>query len=67
MTKQHSTALADWIREHNTEEWRPSERFTDEQIGSIARFCESQNPRFNRQHWLDYVAGTHGPNGAKFK
>ena len=29
----------------------------------IADFCRSQNPRFNRDRWLDYIAGECGPNG----
>jgi hypothetical protein len=57
MTKQHFIALADTIRAAGT--------FTPAQIEALAEFCEFQSPRFDRQRWLDYIAGTHGPNGGK--
>lgn len=31
----------------------------------LADFCESQNPRFDRERWLGYIAGECGPNGGK--
>jgi len=31
----------------------------------LADFCESQNPKFNRERWLGYIAGTNGKNGGK--
>ena len=67
MTKQHFIALADWIRRDNVlalEDPLNSEHasFTRTQIESLASFCRSQSPRFDRQRWLDYVAGTHGPS-----
>lgn len=31
----------------------------------LADFCQSQNPRFNREHWLGYIAGENGPSGKK--
>jgi hypothetical protein len=34
---------------------------------SLADFCQSQNPRFDRARWLDYIAGKCGPNGGKSK
>lgn len=34
-------------------------------IARLADFCASQNPRFNRERWLSYIAGTCGPNGGK--
>jgi len=55
MTKQHFIALADAIRAAGT--------FTAPQIEALAEFCEFQNPRFNRQRWLDYIDGKCGPNG----
>ena len=69
MTKQDFVALADMIRDYNAIEIfeDPSEYplFTEGQIRSLAIFCHSQNPRFKRQQWLDYVAGTCGPNGGR--
>ena len=29
----------------------------------LADFCQSQNPNFNRDRWLDYIAGKCGPSG----
>lgn len=34
-------------------------------VEMLADFCASTNPRFNRQRWLDYVAGKCGPSGGK--
>ena len=36
-------------------------------IHKIADFCASQNPRFNRDRWLSYIAGECGPSGGKVK
>lgn len=61
MTKRHFIALADAIREHN-EAGRPTPFSLDQQL-SLAKFCAAQNPAFNRQRWLDYIAGKCGPSG----
>jgi len=68
MTKQDFIALADWIR--STNEFAgynefDADAFTPQQIDVLAYFCAQQNPRFNRQLWLDYVAGLCGPNRGK--
>lgn len=34
---------------------------------ALADFCAAQNPRFNRERWLAYIAGQVGPNGGKVK
>ena len=57
MTKQHFIALADWIRDGHRA------NYTDDVIESLANFLVTQNPRFNRVRWLDYVNGKCGPNG----
>ena len=65
MTRQQFiAALADWIRRDNSlsrEDPFNLEHasFTQTQIDSLASFCQSQNPQFNRQRWLNYVASTH--------
>ena len=66
LTKKHFIALADHIREFNKPEGA-SEPFSEYQIGTLADFCEEQNPQFNRQRWLDYVDGFCGPSGGKLK
>lgn len=65
MTKRHFIALADWIRDHNEMAHGHTLPFEQDHIQALALFLGTQNPRFNRQRWLDYVAGTHGPNGGK--
>ena len=69
MTKKHFIALANAIREHNTVKrnvfGKNAERmcFNVEQLDALADFCQSQNPNFNRERWLSYIAGEFGPNG----
>jgi len=41
--------------------------FLDAQVKTLADFCASQNPRFNRERWLEFVAGKCGPNGGEIK
>ena len=68
MTEQNFIALADRIR--NWQAWAKVEPYHfvelyQNHIEMLADFCQDQNPGFDRQRWLDYVAGTHGPNGGK--
>lgn len=49
MSKKHFIALADFIHANRY-------HFTPDAIERLADFCASQNPRFNRQRWLDYIA-----------
>ena len=62
MTKKHFIALADAVRKHNK---LYVYEFGEFQLKTLADFCQSQNPRFDRQRWLDYIAGKCGPNGGK--
>lgn len=75
MTKQHFIALADVLK---TLDPRKDAMFLgiDEgekgmvgqhimTVGKLADFCQSQNPRFNRERWLAYIDGECGPNGGK--
>ena len=64
MSKKHFIELADQIRMYNRTATEPA---TEAQIEALACFCASQNPNFKRQRWLDYVAGTVGPNGGAVK
>jgi hypothetical protein len=57
VTKKNLVVLADYIKNTN------SEPFTEDQIARLADFCQSQNPNFNRERWLGYIAGTNGKNG----
>jgi hypothetical protein len=67
MTKKHFIALADSIKQ-----WQETEQGTYDSrevsaafIQYLADFCAEQNPRFNRERWLGYIAGTNGKNGGK--
>jgi hypothetical protein len=62
MTKKNFIALADFIKDY---EKYNEPRFTTQQIDVFVRFCASQNPQFNRERWLGYIAGTNGKNGGK--
>ena len=66
MTNKHFIKLADWIKYFN-EIHKGEVQFTDRHINLLAQFCESCNPNFNRQLWLDYIAGKCGPSGGKVK
>ena len=57
MSKKHFIALADHIR--------LSGLFSEKQIESLADYCQSQNPRFNRERWIAYIRGECGPNGGR--
>jgi hypothetical protein len=61
MSKKDFIALADLIKARCWNEREGAGLF----VRDIADFCEGQNPRFNRQRWLDYLAGKCGPNGGK--
>jgi hypothetical protein len=63
MSKKHFIALADMIREHNRVLESADHKFSPAQIDALADFCQSQNPNFNRERWLGYIAGTNGKNG----
>jgi hypothetical protein len=63
MTKKTLIALADAIRD--MKQRHPT--LSTAQLESLADFCQSQNPRFNRQRWLAYIRGECGPNGGKVK
>lgn len=65
MSKKDFIALANAIKWHNqdTSLSENPQPFTPVQILTIAHFCQSQNPNFNRERWLDYIAGKCGPNG----
>ncbi len=67
MSKKHFIALADMIREHNDIHGNSGDAFTETQILALAGFCSDQNWQFNRNRWLDYIAGKCGRNGGTIK
>lgn len=66
MTKKHFIALADMIKQAAWAD--PDLEISGEDvIGLLADFCQAQNPQFNRERWLSYIAGECGKNGGKVK
>ena len=60
MSKKHFIALARLIMDEPV-----LQLLNKEQIEAFADFCQAQNPRFNREGWLGFIAGENGPNGEK--
>jgi len=68
MTKKHFIALADAIRAHDAQLSciaNARDTFTNSQLAILADFCAMWGPNFDRNRWLDYVAGNCGKNGGK--
>ena len=75
MSKKHFIALADALRatrptglDHQGLASREANMIGGQWImdrDAIADLCAKMNPRFNRERWLDYIAGKCGPNGGK--
>lgn len=68
MTKKNFIALANCIISANSQcsaYVQDHLRFSDNQISRLADFCQSQNPNFNCERWISYIAGECGPNGGK--
>jgi len=63
MTKRHFIALANAVKHHD----QTYGVFGVQELNTLANFCQSQNPNFKRQRWLDYIAGKCGANGGKIK
>jgi hypothetical protein len=59
MTKKHFIVLAKYL----IDTAGYCEPFSQKQLEHLANFCHSQNPHFNEDRWLGYIAGTNGPNG----
>lgn len=72
MSKKHFIELADMMRDikrvladpnqGNTISPNVVATFIEDKL---ADFCRSQNPRFNRERWIDYINGECGPNGGR--
>ena len=69
MSKKDFIVLADVSREANSAKralWN-DDRFDCVAVQYLSDFCATQNPRFDRQRWLGYIAGEYGPNGRRVK
>lgn len=79
MSKKHFIELALMVRNCKPDpERHPTERVNAnlyrgkiEQWATmraeLARFCKSQNSRFNQQRWIDFIDGVCGPSGGPVK
>lgn len=58
MTRKHFIALADAFKLSKPDKDMP-QAFLQWAFdrSEIADVCEASNPRFNRQHWFDYIDG----------
>ena len=65
MTKKHFIEMADTLKAFfETNAGAEMDVMTrNVLINHLADFCQSQNPNFNRERWLGYIAGTNGKNG----
>lgn len=64
MTKKHFIALADTLREYESE---TGEVIPDRLLTALGFFCKRQNPRFDWDRWHGYVRGLCGPSGGTIK
>jgi hypothetical protein len=67
MTKKHFIQIADAIREHNRTCFPEGGHFNESHLLTLADQFRRINPNFNRERWLDYIAGRCGSNGGKVK
>lgn len=65
MTKKHFIALADRIIRSSPADRSANGIYSDSVIKDLADFCQSQNANFNRERWINYIAGKCGKNGGK--
>jgi len=56
LTKRDVVALAEMLRIHNRTADARTE-FTPDHLRVLGDFCAAQYPNFNRERWIDYIAG----------
>ena len=60
MSKRHFIELADVIRANR-------DLFGTGTVEVLADYCARQHPRFDRERFLNYIAGSCGPCGGEVK
>lgn len=67
MTKQDFIALADTLRaERPNMNWNKNKHVQwSLDCHAVARVCQQQSGRFNKERWWGYLRGECGPNGGK--
>jgi hypothetical protein len=65
VSKKHFIALAECMKEARPIMHEDTDKFRQwyNDVLALARFCQEQNPRFNRERWIGYIKGENGPNG----
>ena len=70
MTKKNFIALADTLKalepinlKQKDARASAEHRQWETTVQRLADFCAEQNPQFNRERWLGYIAGSSGNNG----
>lgn len=66
MTKRDVVALAEVLRIHNLRAEARTE-FTPDHLRVLADICAAQYPNFNRERWIDYIAGVNLGEGSPKK
>jgi hypothetical protein len=64
MSKKHFIELANVLRNTIRHDDGETVNFAGI-VEDLADFCKSQNPNFNRDRWLGYIAGENGPSGGR--
>jgi hypothetical protein len=64
MSKKHFIKLADTLASVTRHDDGETVNFAAV-LDAVADFCKSQNPNFNRDRWLGYIAGENGPSGGR--
>jgi len=65
MSKKHFIELANVIINSAPADRSANGAFSQAAILELANFCQRQNPNFNRDRWLGYIAGENGPSGGR--
>lgn len=67
MTKKHFVALADTMKDFFATNAGAEMDVNTRGVlmEHLVRFCEKQHPYFDKERFLDYMAGKCGPSGGK--
>jgi len=67
MSKKHFIKIAEILKASLEATSVPAspERHVREIINDFAEYFAKENPNFNRDRWLGYIAGENGPSGGR--
>jgi hypothetical protein len=66
MNKKHFIAIAQAIRDYHDGAGK-ADRFSSLQLATLADSFASLTPQFDRQKWLDFIAGKVSPSGVRIQ